>query len=147
VLTSNAKVRLLKSVPFFHGCSKDELEALSGALTELEVGAGVDVVRQGDDSREFYVIVSGTADVFRGDTLVRTLQAGDFFGEVANLFHARRSATVTAVARRSATVTAGSQLRLLVSDEPGFFQVIHETRGLHRKIVDAMAERLAPTAL
>jgi len=137
VLTSNARVRLLKSVPFFHGCSKCELEALSGALTEVEVGPGVDVVRQGDDSREFYVIVSGTADVFRGETLVRTLQAGDFFGEVANLFHARRSATVT----------AGSQLRLLVSDEPGFFRLIHETQGLHRKVIDAMAERLAPTAL
>jgi CRP-like cAMP-binding protein len=137
VLSSNAKVRLLESVPFFAGCSKRELEALSDALTEIEVEEGVDVVRQGDESREFYVIVSGTAEVFRGDTMVRTLSAGDFFGEIANLFHARRSATVT----------TSSNLHLLVSDEPTFFRLIHETDGLHRKVIDALAQRLAPTAL
>jgi cAMP-dependent protein kinase regulator len=137
VLSGSAKARLLKRVPFFSGCSKRELEALSNVLTEIEVEEGVDVVRQGDDTREFYVIVSGTADVFRGDTLVRTLNAGEFFGELANLFHAPRSATVRAATR----------LHLLVSDEPGFFRLIHETKGLHRKIIDALAQRLTPTAL
>ena len=137
MLTRDSKIRLVKSVPFFSGCSNRELQALSDVLTEIEVDEGVDVVREGDDSREFYVIVSGNAQVFRQGTLVRTLDSGDFFGEVASLFHARRSATVR----------AGSKLHLLVSDEPGFFQLIHETQGLHRKVIDALAHRLAPTAL
>lgn len=137
VLTRNSKVRLLKRVPFFSGCSKAELEALCGALSEVESEEGAEVVREGDDTREFYVIVSGTAEVYRRGTLVRTLGPGDFFGEVASLFHAPRSATVK----------AGSRLVLLVSDEPGFFRLIHETQGLHRKVVHALAERLAPTAL
>jgi len=68
---------------------------------------------------------------------MRSLGAGDFFGGIANLFHARRTATVTAT----------STLRLVVSDEPGFFQIIHGTKGLHRKVIDALAQRLAPTAL
>src|SRR5262249_9214549 len=128
----DSKARLLKSVPFFSNCSRDELEALSSLLKEVEFEPGVDVVREGDDTHEFYVIVSGTADVFRKDTLVRKLDSGDFFGEISNLFHARRSATVT----------ASSKLCLLVSDEPGFFEVIHGTRGLYRKIIDALARRL-----
>ena len=137
LLNRNSKAGMLKRVPFFSGCSKGELELLAGTLGEIEVAEGVDVVRQGDATREFYVIVSGTADVLRRGTPVRTLDTGDFFGEIANLFHARRSATVRAT----------SPLHLLVSDEPGFYKVIHETRGLHRKVIDALAERLAPTAL
>jgi CRP/FNR family cyclic AMP-dependent transcriptional regulator len=137
VLTRNAKLRLLKHVAFFSGCSKQELEALSDVLTETVIEEGTNVVREGDDTREFYVIVSGTAEVFRGAVMVRTLGAGEFFGEVATLFNARRSATVR----------AASKLHVLVSDEPGFFRLIHEAHGLHRKVIDALAQRLAPTAL
>ena len=137
MLNRDSKVHLLKGVPFFAGCSTHELVALSEVLGEIEVDEGTAVVRAGDETREFYVIVSGTAEVVRDGKSIRALQRGDFFGEIANLFHARRSATVTAT----------STLRLLVSDEPGFFQVIHGTRGLHRKVIDALAHRLAPTAL
>jgi len=28
-----------------------------------------------------------------------------------------------------------------VTDEPGFFDLIHGTAGLHAKVIDAMAER------
>jgi CRP-like cAMP-binding protein len=137
VLASDSKIRLVKNIEFFSGCSKQELEQLADLLKDAEVDEGVDVIREGDESRQFYVIVSGAADVFRHGTLVRTLGPGDFFGEVALLFHARRSATVR----------AASRLHLLVSEEPGFFQLIHGTRGLHKKVIDALAFRLAPTAL
>ena len=137
VLNRDAKVRLLKNVPFFSVCSKAELEGLSKSLRDVNVAEGTDIVREGDETREFYVIVSGTADVFQKGTLIRSMGPGEFFGEVSNLFHARRSATVTTT----------SDVHLLVSDEPGFFDVIHGTRGLHRKVIDAVAERITPAAL
>jgi CRP-like cAMP-binding protein len=74
MLARNSKVRLLESIPFFSGCSKDELERLSAVLKEIDVDPGVDVVREGDDSRQFYVIVSGTAECF-GKTDELTLPA------------------------------------------------------------------------
>jgi CRP-like cAMP-binding protein len=132
-----SKAGLLKQVPFFSECSSSELEAVSQTLTEVEVVDGTAVVREGDDTREFYVIVSGTADVSQGGQPMRSLGPGDFFGEIASLFGARRTATVTAT----------STLQLLVSDEPGFCQLIQGTQGLHRKVIDALAQRLAPTAL
>ena len=133
----NSKAGLLKQVPFFSECSPTELDALSGRLTAVEIADGADVVREGDDTREFYVIISGTADVFRDGALVRSLGPGDFFGEIASLFRARRTATVTAT----------SPLQLLVSEEPGFCELIQGTQGLHRKVIDALARRLAPTSL
>jgi CRP-like cAMP-binding protein len=98
VVERDSNVRVLKDVSFFSACSSGDVEALSGSLTVTEVAAGTDVVRQGDDTREFYVIVSGTADVYRDGTLIRSLGPGDFFGEIANLLHARRTATITAPA-------------------------------------------------
>ena len=137
MLTRHAKLRHLKHVAFFSGCSKKELDAISDTLTDKMIEAGTDVVREGDDTREFYVIVDGTAEVIRDGVMVRELGAGEFFGEMATLLHARRSATVR----------AKTELHVLVSDEPGFFRIIHETQGLHRKVIDELAQRLAPSAL
>jgi CRP/FNR family cyclic AMP-dependent transcriptional regulator len=137
MLTHDSKEGLLKRVPLFSECSSSELERLSERLTEVEVEDGTDVVRQGDATREFYVIVSGTANAFRDGRVLRTLGPGDFFGEISSLCNARRTATVTAT----------STLQLLVTEEPGFRELIEGTRGLHRKMIDALAQRLAPTAL
>ena len=131
MLGHRSKARSLKRVAFFSGCSTQELETLSERLADLEVVAGTEVVREGDAAGDFYVIVTGTADVHQGGKLVGTMGPGDCFGEVANLLHIQRSATVTAT----------SQMHLLVTDEPGFFDLIHGTRGLHAKVIDAMAER------
>jgi len=131
VLRHRSKAHSLKRVAFFSECSAEELETLSERLNDVDVVEGTEVVKEGDASGDFYVIVTGTADVRQGDKLVGTMGPGDCFGEVANLLHIQRSATVTAT----------SPMHLLVTDEPGFFDLIHGTRGLHAKVIDAMAER------
>jgi CRP-like cAMP-binding protein len=131
VLKRSSKARSLKRVAFFSDCSAEELEALADTLREVDVAEGTEVVREGDEAGDFYVIASGTADVLQGDTVIRTMGPGDCFGEIANLRHVERSATVR----------ASSAMQLLVSDEPGFFDLIHDTAGLHAKVIDAMAQR------
>jgi CRP-like cAMP-binding protein len=131
VFKRNSKARNLKRVAFFADCSAEDLETVSDRMTEVDVAAGTEVVKEGDEAADFYVIVSGTADVLQGDALIGTIGPGDCFGEVAILLHIQRSATVR----------ASSPMHLLVSDGPGFFDLIHETRGLHAKVIDAMAER------
>jgi aromatic-L-amino-acid/L-tryptophan decarboxylase len=47
--------------------------------------AGEIVVRRWDGSREFFVVLGGTAEVWAGEQLVASLGPGDFFGELAPL--------------------------------------------------------------
>ena len=60
----------------------------------LEPGETIAV--EGEQGVGFFVIESGTARVTVGGEERRTLGPGDYFGEIALISKARRSATVTA---------------------------------------------------
>src|SRR5262249_47456150 len=76
----------------------------------------------------------------RGVTLRRMRDRGQFVDQEVRSRDARRRVVIPIELELL-------HPRLLVSDEPGFFRLIHETKGLHKKVIDALAERLAPTAL
>ena len=54
------------------------------------------LTREGEVGREFLIIIEGQATVTIEDRTVVTLGAGEFFGEIALLDGAPRTATVTA---------------------------------------------------
>ena len=76
--------------------------ARTNAVLPMRFGAGEVVVRQGDPGTRFYVITAGEAEVLqRGrdgtERVVTTLGPGRYFGEIALLRGARRTATVRAL--------------------------------------------------
>jgi MFS family permease len=91
------QLRLLGSLTMFAPLSRTELERLASQLDRLATPTGTDVVVQGETGDRFYVIESGSFDVMVDGTLVRTLHAGDAFGEIALLHDVPRTATVRAV--------------------------------------------------
>jgi CRP-like cAMP-binding protein len=62
----------------------------------VTVPAGREIVTQGSPGHRFYVVDDGEVDVYVDERLVRTLGAGDYFGEISLLRNEPRSATVRA---------------------------------------------------
>ena len=123
---------LLAQVPLFSACSKKELQQLARRAEERRVDAGTVLVREGAAGDAFYVIVSGQADVDRHGTVVATIGAGTFFGDLALLD----------MAPRNATVTAKTDMDLVVLGQPEFSAMIDESSAFARKLLKGLAHRL-----
>jgi len=92
-----AALALLRAIPIFEPLPLPELERLALALGHDHVEAGATVFAEGDPGDRFYVIRSGEAEVVIGGDRVRTLGAGEFFGEIALVRDVPRTATIRAV--------------------------------------------------
>jgi CRP-like cAMP-binding protein len=134
VLRRNEKVELIKKVPLFAGCSKRELEEIAHIADEIDLNEGKEMTRQGSRGREFFVLLEGEADVTKDGQSINKLGAGDFFGEIALVSDSPRTATVTATSPVRALVITDRSFRRLLDDQP----------EIQRKVLQALAERLAP---
>jgi MFS family permease len=92
-----AAVALLRGIPIFEPLPLPELERLALALGDARVEAGVTVFEEGDPGDRFFVIREGEAEVVVGGERVRTLHAGQFFGEIALVRDVPRTATIRAL--------------------------------------------------
>jgi CRP-like cAMP-binding protein len=132
----DAKLERIAQVPLFAHCSKRELAQVGTLADEVELPAGTVVVREGRYGQEFFVLVDGTAEVTKGETVVATLGPGDWFGEIALLHNAPRNATVTATTAIDALVVSHRDFSSLLATSP----------QIQGKVLQALAERLAPTS-
>jgi MFS family permease len=91
------RVALLRGISIFAPLPPPQLERLAKALSEVRVEPGSVVFEEGDRGDRFYVIAAGRAAVEASGTRLRTVEPGDFFGEIALLRDVPRTATVRAV--------------------------------------------------
>lgn len=136
-LRKNTKLELIRGVPLFSRCTRQELEHVSRAADEIDLPVGKQLTREGATGREFLVIVEGEAEVRRRGRRLRTLGPGDFVGEIALLTKSPRTATVTATA----------PVRALVITDRSFRALIEESPAIASKVLATLAERLAPASL
>ncbi|HEY4346628.1 MAG TPA: MFS transporter [Gaiellaceae bacterium] len=88
-------VALLRELPLFAPLSALALERVAFHLEPLSFEAGVEVITQGEIGDRYYILASGTADVFIDGKHVNRLEPGEGFGEIALLRDVPRTATVT----------------------------------------------------
>jgi CRP-like cAMP-binding protein len=132
VLRRDAKIDLLKKVPLFAHCSKNELGNVALLADEIDMPEGKVLTTEGDPGREFFVLIEGTADVRRKGRRVNTMGPGDFFGEIALVSNRPRTATVTAT----------SPARLLVVTDRAFRELMRKLPSIQSKVLAALAERV-----
>jgi pyruvate,water dikinase len=130
-----AQVEALARVPLFENLADGERAKIAGLFKQRKFVAGETVTKEGSHAAAFYVIESGTATVtIRGEHR-RTLEPGDFFGEIALIDEGARTATVTA---NSELVCQGVTLwdfRPLVERNPAVAWTLLQT--LARRLRDA----------
>ena len=136
-LGRNAKIELIRSVPLFKQLSKAEVSEVAKIADEIDVKEGRVLTREGERGNEFFVLLSGAAEVRRGGRKVRMLGAGDFFGEIALVSRSPRTATVTTTTPADLLVITGTSFRTLLDHSP----------RIQLRVLEALAERLAPTAV
>ncbi len=134
-LGRNAKVELIRQVPLFSQLSRREVEEVTKIADEIDVKAGKVLTREGERGNEFFVLLGGAARVERGGKKVNTLGRGDFFGEIALVSRSPRTATVT---------TTGPSDLLVITDT-SFRALLEHSPRIQLRVLEALADRLAPT--
>jgi CRP-like cAMP-binding protein len=123
---------MLSSVPLFSGCSKQELRAIAGLGTRVDVKEGTVLTRESTPGAELFLVMTGKAHCEVGGKVVANFGAGDFFGEMSLLDGSIRTATVV----------ADTPAEVLVLDRREFRGLIDASPSIAWKMLAAMAERL-----
>ena len=122
----------LRRVPLLAGLHDRDLERLDAGGFRRRFAEGQTIVIEGEPGSAFFILLSGCASVSIGGSAVRTLHAGDTFGEIAAVGGRARTATVVAATDLECLVLPPWALR-------GFL-------ATHGHVALALARRLAVLA-
>ena len=108
--------------------------------TTRQVPKDAAILTQGQDSKhEILFLVKGTAVVEFKGSVVGTIKAGEWFGELAAILGSTRSATVRAVTPCEVQVFAGP-------DDNNLYDAIAKDPKMMRKLVEQLCSRLLETS-
>jgi aromatic-L-amino-acid decarboxylase len=131
---------MVRAIPLFASLTEEQLQMVNRAGSLVAFPAGETVLKGWDYGRDFFIILEGTAAVQLEEKVVRTLQAGDFFGELAALDWGASFGYP-----RLASVAAASPLRLLVLPGQVLNELVRTVPEVEGTVRHAIQERL-PTA-
>ena len=130
---------MIAKVPLFAELDASEIADIMGLLRAQVVQAGETIVRAGDPAHSMYFVAAGEVEVALKKERLR-LGVGQFFGEVAVLRRARRSATAVATTRTNLLVLAAQDLHALMKRDPRIAQrikdVVEKRTGEKMKVAE-----------
>jgi CRP/FNR family cyclic AMP-dependent transcriptional regulator len=122
-------VKYLDRVDLFDGLSDEQAEVLKGRSRIRSFAPNTIVVNEGDDGSSLFVVQSGSLKVFLTDNVGREvtlslLDPGDYFGELALLDDAPRSASVIALTRSEVLQIPRVAFLALIEAHPACMQIV-----------------------
>jgi len=128
---------LLAKVPLFHGLDADNLNAIANQAVSQQYPKNSILVYEGEEPDALYIIVSGKAKVYVSDEdgkelVLDSLGPGEFFGELALIDGAPRSATVMTTDKST----------LLKINQKDFSSYLQNTPGVALNVLKELARRV-----
>lgn len=128
----------VKNIFLFRSLDHDQIGEVLDAMFERRVTEGENVIKQGDDGDNFYVIESGVYNIFvKTDIDTEPRSVGKYdnsgsFGELALMYNLPRAATIQAV-------TSGA---LWAMDRHTFRRILLKSACRKRKMYEALLENV-----
>jgi voltage-gated potassium channel len=134
---------MVARVPLFAELRASEIADIMHLLRAQQVEPGAIIARRGEPAHSMYFVAAGEVEIELKDRHIR-LGPGHFFGEVAALRRARRSATVIATERTSLLVLDAHDLHALMARAPRIAERIREVvrSRIGRDIVTARGDMI-----
>lgn len=105
--------------------------------TDIEVNVGQTIIAQGEEGNGFYILKSGTLEVYKDDVLLAVLMyPGTIFGEMGDILGKPRTCTVKA--KNESIITH-------VETSEGIEQLVRERPDIAARIIKTLAARLDRT--
>ena len=129
----------LRHVPLLADLSEEDLEQLYQMAETVSIPAGQLVLQEGDSGDSLFVVLDGELEVTkrhgRQEVLLAVYKAGQFFGEMALLEQAPRSASVRTL----------RESRLLVISQAAFQRLLSCSPSAPFRLLRAVTSRLRST--
>jgi CRP-like cAMP-binding protein len=126
----------LRRVPIFASCTPDEIAAIGSVAQESFFAPGQIIVTQGTPGQAFYMIITGRVEIVRDGVSLGAFGPGDFFGEMALLDAAPRSATIRAIEDVSCLMLSSWDFKAVLERHPSIAIKLLEVLSRRLRVAD-----------
>lgn len=131
---------MLRSIPIFKDLSESDLALIGNLAVEKPVPKGTLIFTEGQTGDSLYLIASGRVKVFIGDEdgreiILKILNVGDFFGEMALIDNQPRSASVATLEPSTFRILSKQAFDICIERAPRIAAIVMQ--ALARRLRDA----------
>lgn len=131
----------LGRVPIFESCTPAEISDVAAVAQEHSYAPGQIIVTQGTPGQAFYLILSGRVGIERDGSVLGAFGPGDFFGEMALLDSAPRSATIRAIDETHCLMLSSWDFKGLIERSPSIAIKLLEVLSRRLRVADERLSR------
>lgn len=126
----------------FSELSEEELRQIFGFVDIVDYPPKFTVIKEGEKSKEVFIIKSGSVFVKRKGKILATLKRGDVFGEMASIEELPRSATIETIEKTQVyRITGDSFLKLLKEKTNVAISILKILSNRLRKLTEYIVEK------
>jgi CRP/FNR family cyclic AMP-dependent transcriptional regulator len=128
---------ILEKVEIFEGLNKEELDTLAASSVARNYPKNTVIINENDHADSLYLIESGKVKVYCSDKngkefIMNTLEAGDYFGELALLDDDKRTASVRTMEKSSFMIIYKEDFNKVIDEQPNIAKTL--IRNLTRRV-------------